>query len=132
MTTTTLPIDLTLLEPLLREMVGLVGLQSTMAIVYRWGGVRLWFPDEPKPDSELVQRVGIEHARQLCARFGGDKPTIPKAYAALQAIRNAEIRANPDGLSVPALALRHGLIERRIYQIRGETAPRSGQSGLFD
>lgn len=130
--TTPATVDLTLLEPLLRDMVQLVGLQPTLAIVAQHGGTRLWFPNDPKPDSPMVKLVGIDNARRLCLHFGADRPTIPKAKAALQALRDADIRANPEGLSVPQLALKYGLIERRIYQIRGDAAPPAGQPGLFD
>ena len=130
-TVTAPALDLSLLEPLLRDMVQLVGLQATLAIVRQHGGTRLWFPNDPKPESPMVALVGIDNARRLCLHFGADRPTIPKAQAALQALRDADIRDNPQGLSVPQLTRKHGLTERRVYQIRGEPAPDAGQAGLF-
>lgn len=131
-TVTAAEIDPSLLEPLLRDMVELVGLKATLAIVKQHGGTRLWFPNDPKPDSPMVALVGMDNARRLCLHFGADRPTIPKAQAALQALRDADIRDNPQGLSVPQLALKHGLIERRIYQIRGVAARGVDQLFLFD
>jgi hypothetical protein len=132
-------IDESLLGPLLTDMVRLVGWESTLAIVERWGGTRLWFPTDPNPESELTLMVGMEKARRLSMHFGADRPSIPKALAAIRAQRDAEIRANPQGLSVPQLSRRYGVNERSIYQIRAKaTAPTpsplrpAGQGGLFE
>lgn len=42
--TFTVPIDL--LPPLLQEFERLVGLQATMTLVQKWGGLRVYFPTQ--------------------------------------------------------------------------------------
>lgn len=106
------------LGPVLTDMVAAIGLPDTMRVVQRWGGTRLWIPQQPS--MALVEHLGPAQAAKLCAAFGGNRPDIPKALRLLNLLRDDDIRSNPDGLSVPELAQRYGLIERRIYQIRGQ------------
>lgn len=111
------------LGPVLTELVEVVGLPDTMRIVQRWGGTRLWIPHQAEDGTPLVQYLGRAQADKLCARLGGNRPDIPKAMRLLNVLRDDDIRSNPGGLSVPELALRYGLNERRIYQIRGQPMP---------
>lgn len=128
-------IDIKLLEPVLRELVAASSLRATLVIVEVYGGTRLGVPKDLEADHPLARLVGLMEARQIARHFGGDRPLIPKALRALTAIRDAQIKANPEGLSVPELARRHGLGERRIYQIRGEAEPEAEANptrSLFD
>ena len=111
------------LGPVLTDMVEAIGLPDTMRVVQRWGGTRLWVPQVPVPGTPLVQYLGDAQAAKLCAAFGGNRPDVPKAMRLLNLLRDDDIRSNPDGLSVPALAQRYSLNERRIYQIRGQPMP---------
>ena len=111
------------LSPLLAELCDLVGLQDTLRMVERWGGTRLWVFDTAAPDSQLVQLLGADKAARVCAAFAGNRLAIPRAARLLRKLRDDDIRDNPDGLTVPQMARRYGLIERRIYQIRGQAPP---------
>lgn len=111
-------INVAQLEPILQEMVGLVGLAHTLTIVEHWGGLRLYVPKEVGEDHALAKLIGIEGARRLAEAFGDDRWPIPKALRALRAVRDHHIVTNPDGLSVYELVRRFGLTERQIYKIR--------------
>lgn len=126
-------VDVALLEPVLRELVAASSLRATLLIVEVYGGTRLGVPKELEADHPLACLVGLMEARQIARQFGGDRPLIPKALRALRAIRDAQIKANPEGLSVPELARKHGLGERWIYMIRGEAEPEANPTrSLFD
>lgn len=131
--TTTPAVDIELLEPVLREFVEVSSLRATLLIVEVYGGTRLNVPKELEPDHPLARLVGLQEARQIARRFGGDRPLVPKALPALRAVRDSQIKANPEGLSVPELARKHGLGERWIYMIRGEPEPNPNPTrSLFD
>lgn len=129
-------LDIALLEPVLRELVEVSSLRATLLIVEAYGGTRLYVPETMPavpPLHELARLVGLPEAQQISRRFGRDRLLIPKTPRALIAIRDAQIRANPEGLRVADLARRHGLAERRIYQIRGEPEPEANPTrSLFD
>lgn len=111
------------LGPVLTDMVAAIGLADTMKVVAKWGGTRLWIPDTAAPDSPLVRYLGQAVADKLCRAFGGNRPDIPKGLRVLNVLRDDDIRTNPEGLSVPQLAQRYGLTERRVYHIRGDPMP---------
>lgn len=133
-TTTDTPcVDISLLEPVLRELVEVSSLRATLLIVEEYGGTRLTVPKVLEADHPLARLVGLQEALQIARRFGGDRPLIPKALPALRAVRDTQIKANPEGLSVPELARKHGLGERWIYMIRGEAEPEANPTrSLFD
>ncbi len=116
-------VDIDLLEPVLRDFVDVSSLRATLLIVQVYGGTRLPLPREMHAEHPLAKLVGLQEARQIANHFRGNRPLVPKALPALTAIRDRQIKANPEGLTMAELARRHGLGERRIYQIRGEPEP---------
>lgn len=128
----TAAINIDLLEPILQDMVDLIGLHPTMQLVQAYGGVRLYVPKlELEHDHSLVRLIGHAAARKLQAMYGGETHfDIPKAERALRAVRNAGIRAKRPDTSVRLLALEYHLTERQILTICGETAD-DKQGGLF-
>ena len=125
-------IDADLLEPILRDMVDLIGLHPTMTLVQAYGGVRLYVPKlELEDDHSLVRLIGRPAAKKLQAMYGGETHfDIPKAERALRAVRDAAIRAKRPHTSVRLLALEHRLTERHIRAICGEVED-DRQVGLF-
>ena len=121
-----------LLEPLLQEFVSVAGLPATLLLVQQYGGRRLWFPYELEPTHPLAKLLGMAAARPLCRRFEGERLLIPKALPALKAVRDARIRANPDGLSVNELARVYSLGERQLYAIRATVDTQDPNLRLFD
>jgi len=76
--TQTFPIPIDLLPPLLQEFERLVGLQATMALVRRWGGLRVYFPTpervtEDHPYAEVIG-IGVVAQMPVAAEVGsGDE-----------------------------------------------------------
>ena len=111
-------VDVSNLGPLLARFVELIGIDATMRIVGRFGGAPLYLAAEPRPDGPLAMLIGWPAARLLGGEFAGEHPTIPKAYVALQALRNQRLRDDRRaGRSLRQLALRYGLTQRRVCQI---------------
>lgn len=127
-------IDVQLLEPLLRQLVDLIGLGPTMALVDAYGGTRLCIAEKADENQALVALVGPENAALLGRHFGRERPLIPKAGAALRALRDRRIVADLERMSVRQVALKYQLHERRIWQIQAERGgPESSPNGsLFD
>lgn len=129
-------INTDLLEPILQDIVELIGLPHTMRLVETYGGVRLYVPKQSlEDDHDLVRLIGREAAEKLQTIYGGESHfDIPKAERALRAVRDAEIRAartaRTGRMSVRELALKYGLTERNIRYILGEMED-DRQVGLF-
>lgn len=125
-------INTDLLEPILQDLVGLIGLHPTMQLVQAYGGVRLYVPKLALDDDHsLVRLIGNEAVKKLQAMYGGEPHfDIPKAERALRAVRDAEIRAKRLCSSVRLLALEYRLTERQIRTICGEMED-DRQVGLF-
>ena len=112
-------LDTRLLEPLLRDWVKLIGLAATMAIVERHGGLLLNIARKADENAELVALIGRDKAAVLGCHYGGERPLVPKALPALQALRNERMRADRSTKSVRQIAREHRLGERRVWQILG-------------
>lgn len=90
--TFTVPIDQ--LPPLLQEFERLVGLQATMALVQKWGGLRVYFPTPERvtEDHPYAAVIGTDALLKLAEEYGGlPHFQLPKAERALQAVRNARM-----------------------------------------
>lgn len=128
-------IDVSLLPPLLQEMVGLIGMPATMRLVQKYGGVRIYVPKRVEPDHELARLIGLSNAEALSDAYGGDDHfDVPKGEIALKAVRNATIRSlRAEGVSIRNLSLNPEfgrLTERTIRAICGEMVD-DRQQGLF-
>ena len=100
----------------LAEIAACIGLQPTLRLVERWGGLDLWVPQ--RPSDELLAQLGREAAEALCARYGLERVYIARAEAAVRAARDAEIRdRRAAGWTAAQLARRYGLTERRVWAI---------------
>lgn len=127
-------LNLDLLEPVLRRMVELIGIEATFAVVHAHGGMLLNIAQRADQNAHLVDLVGAENARALGLEWGGQRPFIPKAQAALKHLRNQQITRDLQQLSVREVARRNRLGERRIWQLKNELdlVDDSGNRGLFD
>ncbi len=95
-------------------------------VLHACGGQDLRVPrQEPKRDSPL-RRLGLRCLRKLMAAFGGTRVYVPRCNALLGKLRQREIiegfsRHTGHGLSstaaVAALAQRHDMSDRRIWQL---------------
>ena len=122
------PIDL--LPPLLQEFERLVGLQATMALVQKWGGLRVYFPTPERATEEhpYASVIGMDALLKLAEEYGGlPHFQLPKAERALQAVRNARIAAEyATNKTAREIAAEYGLTEGQVVRIvasMGVTAP---------
>lgn len=100
---------------------------SSGCVLHAYGGQDLRVPrQEPKRDSPLRRRLGLRCLRKLMAAFGGTRVYVPRCNALLGKLRQREIiegfsRHTGHGLSstaaVAALAQRHDMSDRRIWQL---------------
>jgi hypothetical protein len=127
-----------LLPPLLQRFVELIGLAPTMALVARFGGVRLYVPtpDRVTPDHPLAAIIGEHNLRALASEYGGHEHfQLPKAERAMKAARNARIVAEFERKSARQLAMEYGITEGQVVRIlsaAGAQAPETRrQPALF-
>lgn len=126
-----LEIEARYLPPILREIVGHIGLPATLVLVQHYGGTQLYVPVKFDPDHPLVKLLGHPAAAKLVAVYGGREHfDIPKGEIAVKAARDARIRVERPGCTHAQLALRYRLTERQIRNILGPEVD-DRQVGLF-
>lgn len=128
---------LALLPPLLRDFEQRIGLPATLALVNRWGGLRVYFPtpDRCSVEHPIAQVIGLDKLLLLAEQYGGNEHRqLPKARQALLALRNARIVAARGQKSARDLAMEHGLTEGQIIRVWAAAGPvtEDRQAELFD
>ena len=116
--TSTNGIDVQLLEPLLQQLVDLIGIEATMRMVEVHGGTLLNVARKASENASLVALIGREKAGILGRAMGPGRYLIPKALPALRAVRDRQIAAQLATMSVRQVARQHRLCERRLWQIK--------------
>lgn len=108
----------------------LIGVDATAALLAVWGGGRVYIPGRIKPDHPLVEAIGRDAARQLCAHFAGGERRrkgisieLPRRPPAPDP-RLDFLRANP-GLSMQELANTFGVHGRTIRRLRARLEGRA-------
>ena len=126
----TFPIPIDLLPPLLREFERMVGLHATMALVRRWGVLRVYFPTPERVTKHhpYAAVIGVDALLKLAKEYGGlPHFQLSKAERALQAVRNARIAAEyATNKTAREIAAEYGLTEGQVVRIvasMGVTAP---------
>lgn len=130
------------LPPRARELVDVIGLAATLALIERWGGTRVYIPAKITDGHPLARHLGRRAATALARHMAGESPEIPRAA---QAVRAALYRQIYREYTCPApaqrktaaqLAREHGCTERWIYEIvsryrEAEEAPPPPQHSLI-
>lgn len=106
----------------LEELCGQIGFTAVLALVLKFGGIRLHIPKACPDTHPLAVALGSDAAAALCKYMGGEKFDVPRASGLFAAARNREIVANPEGLSASQLAIKHGLVLRTVRKIRAAAA----------
>jgi hypothetical protein len=115
-------LPLHLLPPKLREIAEYCGADTALLLLEHAGGghVRVPNPEHLHGLHQLVEWLGVERATEFCRNFAGDIIQVPRAAAAIRAVRNRKIRAERQaGASLFHLARYYGLTERQILTIVG-------------
>ena len=110
-------------------------------VLQAYGGHNVRVPrQEPDAKNPLRRRLGLRCVRKLMAAFGGTFVYVPRCTALREKLRQREIieafgRHTAHGLSstaaVAALALRHDLSDRRIWQILKKEASAPAQARVL-
>ncbi len=117
-------VPIELLPPLLHAFVERIGVQATMDLVQRLGGVRIYIPtpDRCTEDHPIAQIIGLSNLQALADEFGGQQHfQLPVAKAALLAVRNAQIARDALYLSARQIALKYRLTEGHVGRILTQT-----------
>jgi hypothetical protein len=122
-----------LLPPLIREIKDFIGPDCAYRLLKAYGGAHVRVPKRIPEHHALVELLGAEQAAKMAELYGGEILAVPRAYHAVQAWRNARIRADRDsGKPIRDIALEWQMTERRVYDILAEDlAPAADQIDLF-
>lgn len=102
----------------MRELVELIGLPATLAIVEARGGIMLSVPKTVAETHWLVPLIGLPALEQLVAVYSGETIEIPRCAAALRALREQRIVQEAEHASNATLARRYGYTIRGIRKLR--------------
>lgn len=94
-----------------RDLVDLIGLPATLALIEARGGQVLTIPKRKRKAGEdlfeeLADLVGAGAAEKICRRYGGEYLTIPSCRRAAHAVRDAELQARFDVLLIEGMGAR--------------------------
>lgn len=140
-----------LLPAVAQALVRIVGIAAALKLVEELGGSTFPVPLRRNPAGEiryqeLAEVVGEEAASQMCHEIGGQDVYIPMCSAALRELRDRQIRADFDVLTVAPLnhsaiqtiailALRYRISDRQVKRILKQTdrdrPARETQATLF-
>jgi hypothetical protein len=116
-------LPLHLLPPKLREITEYCGAETALLLLEHAGGryVSVPYPEHLHALHQLVEWLGVERAGVFCRQYAGELIQVPKAAAAIRAIRDQKIRDDRRaGASLGSLARRYGLTQRQITTIVGQ------------
>lgn len=119
------------LPPLMIEIAEVAGVDAAWALVRARGGTKVYIPHDVRQDHWLPQLVGLEQARLICQRFGGNDIILPNAKA--QQTRQAMVDALSAGATTNEVAQLTGMTTRTVFRVKAALKrgdPRQGK--LFD
>jgi len=120
-------IDPSLLPPLLRQLVGLLGVAETLRLLEARGGLPLYIPTHPD-QTALRDVIAPSALAALCASpLAGDTVDLPKSDKLLAQLRNHYLLEAVGSGAKSARAVAHelGITWRRVKQIRQAARDRS-------
>ena len=120
-----------------RDLVSLIGMQSTLRLVDSFGGLTILVPkgDERRGiigRESLIEVVGRRCADRLIERYGGTRLYVASCRRAILALRDRSICSSYPVRSVKELAIEHGLSDRQVWAILKKTdMSQAPQGSLF-
>lgn len=102
----------------------IIGAEATMRLALRFGGCKLYIPNDPPLAGELVEAIGEQAALQLAQRFGGSYVEMPLERAKRERI--IAYSTHPTPLPAREIARIVGCTERHVYQVRREFRDNGG------
>ena len=95
-----MPTDLSHLPLSAQKLVALIGLPATLRLVDQHGGCVVTLYNSDASLRAMIETIGQEPAQRLLKFYGSDPFTVPLCYRALKAVRNADIHAEFDRLTI--------------------------------
>ncbi len=103
----------------IKRIAAVVGNELALKLARDFGGTRLYLALDPDAESPLALSVGVQAARAIGKRFGGDEIEIPMFKSRAQRRRDREMILKLRGRhrSIAAIARMVGCSERSVYRI---------------
>lgn len=101
----------------MRNMIKLIGLESTVELVSVYGGTQLRIPNKATKAVVLTAVLDAEKIAKLVEGIGGKRLDVPKLDKVLIQIRNATICKDVATLSISEIAKKHDLTRKTIFTI---------------
>lgn len=110
------PLPVGHLPPQARELVELIGLPATMALVDAYRGQPLQVAKGSRERgkrmiAQLAEKVGRVAANKIVQRYNGTVLRVPKCQEALRAVRDAKLQARFDALTHAGYTARRAVCE---------------------
>ncbi|MBK8454109.1 MAG: Mor transcription activator family protein [Thiofilum sp.] len=99
------------------ELADLIGMDNTLALMRRWGGIVFDIPRNAEKASRLKQVMDGKAVQALCAMWGGDRFYVPTLYSIERYQRDKAICDLRHSHSVSQLARQFHLSNRAIEKI---------------
>ncbi|MCU0843277.1 MAG: hypothetical protein MUC79_16405 [Thiobacillaceae bacterium] len=113
----------------LAEAIGAAGLAR---LVQHYGGMRIRIHTDPRPESDLAERLGPEVYSRLQAIYAGEEIDIPRLRSEQAAARAARVQAlRAKGWTGNEIARAEGLTLRQVRRLLAQEAPPVVQMDLF-
>jgi Mor family transcriptional regulator len=108
-----------LIPELLQQISSDCGQQTALVLLLNFPGVHVRIPKNPTATHKLAELLGIMAFNKLCAMYGNEILQIPRAAAAIRALRNQQILQDfASGTMLQSeIALKYGLTERQVNHI---------------
>jgi len=102
----------------LQEISSYCGQQTALVLLLNFPGVHVNIPKKPTATHKLAELMGMAAFGKLCENYGNEVLQIPRAAAAIRALRNQAILKDfASGLRQIDIALKYGMTERQVNKI---------------
>lgn len=92
--------DLSHLPTSAQKLIALIGLPATLCLVDRFGGCTITMYGSDNSLQKMADVIGQDAAMKLLKFYGNAPFTVPLCHRALKAVRNADIHAEFDRLTM--------------------------------
>lgn len=110
-------INIRYLVPIIRKLIGIIGIADAMKLLVARGGTPLWVSKNPDDAHGLLAIFPRETVAKLCAELPTGWIEIPKADKVIKQVRDYYIQAGKKEMTYPELAIRFQLTRRRVISI---------------
>lgn len=128
---TDLPVSLDALPISMIDLAETLGLRIALRLMQEWGGCEMSFPKVPGADHRIIQALGEEDARTVCAFLGGSVIYIPHGRPRRSA-RQSVMDLAAKNLNRAEIARALGISQRHVRRVANCVPCDIRQRSLFD